>query len=46
MNELLNPEVAKKTNNMRVTQISEYSNAKHNNTVRVLSLISEGFHKS
>ncbi|KAM3141341.1 hypothetical protein pb186bvf_006459 [Paramecium bursaria] len=35
INQLLNPEVKTKTFNMRATQISEYSNAKHNNTVFV-----------
>jgi hypothetical protein len=33
LNEMLNPEVVKRQFNMRVTQISEYSNAKYNNTV-------------
>ncbi len=33
INDLLNPEVASKRNNMRVTRISEYSNAMHNNRV-------------
>ncbi|KRX01643.1 hypothetical protein PPERSA_03727 [Pseudocohnilembus persalinus] len=31
LNAQLNPEVKNKRNNMRVTQISEYSNALHNN---------------
>ncbi|CAD8113384.1 unnamed protein product [Paramecium sonneborni] len=35
VNSLLNPEVTRKNFNMRATQISEYSNAKHNNTVFV-----------
>lgn len=35
INKLLNPEVAKKTHNIMSTQISEYSNARHNNTVFV-----------
>ena len=35
LNLLMNPEIAKKQNNIRSTQISEYSNAKHNNTVFV-----------
>lgn len=35
MNLELNPEVRRKNFNMRATQISEYSNAKHNNTVFV-----------
>ena len=29
----MNPEVARKNNNIRSTPISEYSNARHNNTV-------------
>jgi len=33
LNGTLNPEVLRKKHNVRVTQISEYSNAKHNNTV-------------
>lgn len=35
MNLLMNPEINKKQHNIRSTQISEYSNAKHNNTVFV-----------
>jgi hypothetical protein len=29
----MNPEVARKNNNIRSTPISQYSNARHNNTV-------------
>lgn len=32
---MLNPEIAKKKHNIQSTQISEYSNAKHNNNVFV-----------
>jgi hypothetical protein len=35
LNLLMNPEVGKKQNNIRSTPISEYSNARHNNTVFV-----------
>lgn len=35
LNLMMNPEIAKKQNNIRSTQISEYSNARHNNTVFV-----------
>lgn len=35
INLLMNPEVGRKQHNIRSTQISEYSNARHNNTVFV-----------
>ena len=35
MNLLMNPEIGKKKNNISTTQISEYSNAMHNNKVFV-----------